>query len=141
VIVVDTGAILSLLDADDRHHKVVRALFEAEGARWIVPWAVLPEVDYLARRELGPEAADAFVNDLAESRITTEWGDPADLERAAQLCARYRDLNFGLTDGVVMAIAERVEAEAIATLDLRDFGAVTLRGAPKLYPRDWKGER
>jgi predicted nucleic acid-binding protein len=53
------------------------------------------------------------------------------------LNARYRDLSFGLTDGVVMAVAERLGARAIATLDLRDFAPVSLRGAPKLYPRDW----
>ena len=35
-----------------------------------------------------------------------------------------------------MAMAERLGAEAVATLDLRDFGAVKLRGVPKLVPRD-----
>ena len=35
-----------------------------------------------------------------------------------------------------MAVAERLEATAIATLDVRDFGAVKLKGEPKLYPRD-----
>jgi hypothetical protein len=35
-----------------------------------------------------------------------------------------------------MATAERLKATAIATLDARHFGAVKLRGAPKLLPRD-----
>jgi len=35
-----------------------------------------------------------------------------------------------------MAVAEGVRATAIVTLDLRHFGAVELKGAPKLYPRD-----
>ena len=33
-------------------------------------------------------------------------------------------------------VAERLEARAIVTLDLRDFGAVTLKGQPALWPRD-----
>jgi hypothetical protein len=33
-----------------------------------------------------------------------------------------------------MAIAERLRAHAIATLDRRHFGAVTFRGAPSLLP-------
>ena len=45
-------------------------------------------------------------------------------------------MKLGLVDAVVMAIAERLGATAIATLDVRDFGAVKLRGEPKLYPRD-----
>ena len=55
---------------------------------------------------------------------------------ANRICAKYRSLRLGLVDAVVIAVAERLEAEAIATLDLRHFGAVTIRGAPKLLPRD-----
>ncbi|MGH8644521.1 MAG: hypothetical protein ACREX4_08730 [Gammaproteobacteria bacterium] len=39
-------------------------------------------------------------------------------------------------DAVVIAVAERLNAEAIVTLDLRHFGAVDIRGRPKLLPRD-----
>ena len=35
-----------------------------------------------------------------------------------------------------MAVAERLEARAIATLDLRDLGAVSLRGQPEIWLRD-----
>jgi hypothetical protein len=35
-----------------------------------------------------------------------------------------------------MAVAERIRARAIATLDLRHFGAVAIRGRPRLLPRD-----
>jgi hypothetical protein len=37
---------------------------------------------------------------------------------------------------VVAAVTERLEAEAIATLDLRHFGSIEIRGRPKLLPRD-----
>jgi len=39
-------------------------------------------------------------------------------------------------DTVVMAMAERLGARAIATLDLRDFASVELVGRPRLWPRD-----
>jgi hypothetical protein len=35
-----------------------------------------------------------------------------------------------------MAVAERLGAIAIATLDLRDFASVELEGRPQLWPRD-----
>jgi len=35
-----------------------------------------------------------------------------------------------------MAMAERLAAKAIATLDLRDFAPVELAGRPALWPRD-----
>src|SRR5262249_59859861 len=50
VIVADTGAILALLDADDRHHATLRAPLEHDRRAWLLPWAVLPEVDHLALR-------------------------------------------------------------------------------------------
>jgi predicted nucleic acid-binding protein len=136
MIVADTGAVLSLLDADDRHHAVLRALFEQRPAAWLLPWAILPEVDYLARTQLGARVAEAFRSDLAAGAFVIEWGTHGDLDRAHELNRRYRALDLGLADGVVMAIAERRRAEAIATLDLRHFGAVRLQGNPKLLPRD-----
>lgn len=136
MIVADTGAILALLDADDAHHAVVRDLYLGDPDAWVMPWAILPEVDYLARRALGHEAARAFHDDVARGAFAVEWHGEADLARAAELDRLHAALGLGLVDGVVMAAAERLGAAAIATLDLRHFGAVTLRGAPQLYPRD-----
>jgi hypothetical protein len=39
-------------------------------------------------------------------------------------------------DGVVAAVAERLSAGAIATLDLRHFGAMSLADATRILPRD-----
>ncbi len=103
---------------------------------WLFPWAILPEVDYLAQTQLGERVAGAFLADLAEGAFVVEWGDEVDLDRAHELNTRYRALQLGLVDAVVMAIAERRHAEAIATLDLRHFGAVQLRRRVKLFPRD-----
>jgi predicted nucleic acid-binding protein len=136
VIVADTGAILALVDADDRHHVRLRRLFEEDPDAWILPWAILPEVDYLLEAHVSERAEDRFVADLATGAWAVEWGDPADLVRAGELVRRHRALRLGLVDSVVMAIAERRRAAAIATLDLRHFGAVTLRHRPRLVPRD-----
>jgi len=136
VIVADTGAIIALIDADDRHHAALRKLFESKPDAWILPWAILPEVDYLLAAHVGRGAEEAFLADLANGAFAVEWGDDADLAGADRICRRYRKLGLGLVDAVVMTIAERLRSEAIATLDLRHFGAVRLSGNPKLLPRD-----
>ena len=135
-VVADTSAVLALMDIGDRHHAPLRETLEAGAGQWVVPWAVIPELDHLARKKLGRAAAEVVCADLAEGRFLVEWGEPHDLRRTLELDREYRDLSLGLVDGVVMAVAERLEARAIATLDLRDFGAVTLRGAPEIWPRD-----
>lgn len=136
MIVADTGALLALIDADDRHHGALRELFERDPGAWVVPWAVLPEVDYLLGARVGRAARRAFVEDLADGGFAVEWGRPEDLERARELDARHSDLGIGLVDGAVMAVCERLGAGAIATLDLRHFGAVEIAGRPRLVPRD-----
>jgi predicted nucleic acid-binding protein len=136
VIVADTGAILALLDRGDRHHKPVRKLYDDRPGDWLLPWAILPEVDYLIASQLGARAQEAFLADLAEGAFIVEFGKDADLDRAHAIGRKYTSLNLGLVDAVVIATAERLGAEAIATLDLRHFGIVKIIGSPRLLPRD-----
>ena len=136
MIVADTGAIVALIDRSDRHHKALRALYENDPRAWMLPWAILPEVDYLVGAHVSPRAQEAFLADLAEGTFSVSWGDEADLDEARRLSERYKKLRMGLVDAVVIATAIRVKATAIATLDLRHFAAVTIPGNPKLLPRD-----
>jgi predicted nucleic acid-binding protein len=136
VIVADTGAVIALLDADDRHHAPLRAIFEADPGAWVLPWAILPEVDDLLGTHVGAAAQDAFFADLADGAFHIDWGRAEDVARAHALHKKHRALRLGLVDGTVMAVAERLRAEAIATLDHRHFDAVKLSGRPRLLPRD-----
>jgi predicted nucleic acid-binding protein len=136
VIVADTGAVVALLDADDLHHKVLRDLFATRPDAWILPWAILPEVDYLVSSRFGARVQEAFLEDLGSETFLVEWGEPQDVTEALRIHRHHKALRLGLVDSVVIAVAARLRAEAIATLDLRHFGAVRLPGNPKLYPRD-----
>lgn len=138
MIVADTGGILALLDADDKHHRAVAELFQETGASWMLPWAILPEVDYLASTRLGTRVAEAFVEDLRDGLFVVDGAIARDLPRAAELLDQYRALRMGLVDAVVMAQAERHSAAAILTLDEKHFRAVrwTTRTPPSLYPAD-----
>jgi predicted nucleic acid-binding protein len=131
VIVADTGAVLALIDRNERHHAVLRDLYDADPDRWI-----LPEVDYLVAAHLGDKARDAFLSDLASGAFLVEWGREEDLASAERIHRRYRALRLGLVDAAVIAVAERLKADAIATLDIKHFGAVSIAGQPRLLPRD-----
>jgi len=135
VVVADTGAMLALLDRSDRHHRAMRDVYEADPDGWLLPWAALPEIDYLIGKELGERARRLWLADLAEGAFAVEWGAGRDLAAARALDERHQSLGLGLVDAVVMTIAERIRAD-IATVDLRHFGAVSLAHGPRLYPRD-----
>ena len=64
---------------------------------------------------------------LRTARSRKEWGRQADLGAAQAMDRRYRALRLGLVDATVIVVAERLRADAIATLDLRHFGAVNIR--------------
>jgi uncharacterized protein len=136
MIVADTGALIALFDRSDRFHEAVRRLYEDDPDQWILPWAILPEVDYLTAAHLGPRAQDLWLADLSSGAFDVEWGRPEDLGVAERICRRYRALRLGLVDAVVIAVAERLRASAIATLDLKHFGAIAIKGRPLLLPRD-----
>ena len=139
ILVADTSAIIALLDRSDRLHAQTLKLFEGTNPRWVLPWAILAEVDYLVGSRLGDRVQATFFEELAGAVWQVDWGGEQDLARAWELTRKYRALRLGLVDSVVMATAERLRAQAIVTLDLRHFGAVDLEGAPKLYPRDLPG--
>ena len=88
MIVADTGAVLALLDADDRHHDRLRTLFRQAPTRWLLPWAVLPEVDHPAHTQVGRRVADMFLADVAAGGVVIEWGTEDDLDRAVAVLDR-----------------------------------------------------
>ena len=136
MIVADTSAVLGLLDRRSASHARLAEAFRVHRDEWVLPWAILPELDYMVPRAVGVAVHEAFRADLEDGRFAIEWGGWADVRRALELDRTYGDLALGLVDGVVMAVAERLEARAIATLDLRDFGPVSLKGRPEVWPRD-----
>jgi len=133
VIVVDTSVVLALFDKRDAHHVAAREIFTADPGDWILPWAILPEVDYLVFTRLGERAQQLWLADLADGSLAVEWGRGDDLSGAQALIRKYASLNIGLVDAVVMVTAERLKAD-IATMDRRHFGAVRLKHAPRLLP-------
>lgn len=141
MIIVDTGALIALVDRSDAHHRTLRTAFEAAPDEWWLPWAILPEVDYLLAEHVGRKVQEDFLQDVADGSYGVLWGDDADVREAERLDRKYRSLRMGLVDAVVMALAVRKRASAIATLDLKHFGAVNLPGSPRLLPRDLPGRR
>lgn len=96
----------------------------------IIPGLVLAEVDYFLRsdrRVMRKLIAEIF--DPA-TRYEYELPLPADIARALELDARFGELDLGLVDGTVAAIAERRRVYRVLTTDRRDFGAI--RVGPRL---------
>ena len=51
---------------------------------------------------------------------------PSDIVRALQIDAKFSELELGLVDGIVAAVAERRRVYRILTIDRRDFGVLRI---------------
>jgi uncharacterized protein len=122
VIVLDTSAILALVDRRDPHHEATVGVLESERGPLLVPAAILAEVGYLLEHRLGQPVLDLFLEDVEVGAYTLDYGD-TDIARIRQLTARYADLPLGLADAAVVACAER-SGGRVLTLDRRDFDVV-----------------
>jgi uncharacterized protein len=130
MIVLDTSAILALLDADDPDHARSTEALHGETPPFVVPAGILGEVGYLIEAKLGTGAVVDFVRDLARRTLLLDCGDD-DFRRVGELIERYRDLRLGLADASVVACAER-SGGRVLTLDFRGFGPVAREGRIEL---------
>jgi predicted nucleic acid-binding protein len=121
-ILVDTGILYALADADDRWHEPANAWLDDVSELLIVSVTALPEVAYLLHTRLGPAAELAFVQSLAGGEIEVEDLRRTDLARCGDVMRRYPEIGF--VDASMVAIAERLKIEAIATTDRRHFQTI-----------------
>jgi hypothetical protein len=124
------------MDRADADHEVCAQLLADFAEPLLVPAPVVVELDWLAGNRLGPEAFDAFLEDLADGGIALVDLVRADYERVRELLGRYADLKLGFVDAAVIAVVERLGESKLATLDHRHFGAIRPRhvGALELLP-------
>jgi predicted nucleic acid-binding protein len=120
--IVDAGPLYAAADADDADHRAsVTALADPE-LRLVVPAMVVAEATYFVGRRLGPSAEAAFLRVLSD--VDVEAPDRTDFARIAELVEQYADVPLGGTDASVIALAERLGAAVIVTLDRRHFAAL-----------------
>jgi predicted nucleic acid-binding protein len=137
-IIADSGAVYGLYDRRDAFHAVLRAAIEKARDLIVLPAPTLGEIDYLLRVRLGNPALLRFLTDIQEGAFVIETVTMADLRRCASLIEKYLDLDLGLADASVVAVAERLGTDRILTVDQRDFRVIrSARGKPfHLVPGD-----
>ena len=124
MILFDTNILVAAArTADVNHHIAVRLLNTMSEPR-LVPPTVVAEVCYLLSEWGGPDAEVRFLRDFRPGGLRLAELTDTDVARMADLAERYADLRLGGTDASLVAIAERLGIERIATIDRRHFTVV-----------------
>jgi len=124
---VDTGAILAMLDRDDRWHAACLEAFPTLQYPLLTSEAVLTELFHLVgRREV--ETAWRFVRSgiVSIGAITDD-----DLGELNALMSRYRDRPMDLADATLVHLARRESIGLIFTIDHDDFETYRIEGQKK----------
>ena len=129
MLIVDTGPLLATADRADRDHVACRELLENDEGPLVTTAMVIAEAAYLIDRQLGPKAEASPYASIIEGQIEVAGLDINDWQRIQDLVTTYADLRLGGTDASVIALAERRDANRIATLNRRHFAVVRPRHA------------
>ena len=123
---IDTGAILALLDRTDRWHGVCVEAFEQLRLPLATSEAVLTELFHLvgnSRREV--EAAWRLVRSGA---ILLAAIEDSELPNLQALMSRYADRPMDFADATLVYLAKREALSTIFTVDQADFNTYRLEG-------------
>ncbi len=138
-LLLDTGALVSLLDRSQTHHGEFARFFETWRGPVVSSEAVLTEATHLLGRTHGGRTAclDFFLAGGA-TLVPSTLGS---LRRSRELMQTYEDLPMDFADSTLIVLAEELRTNVVFTTDRRDFeiyriaGRKRFRVEPRLLKR------
>lgn len=118
-VLVDTGPLVAIFDADDRHHEVCATTLRRLRGSLFTAWPAVTEAMYLL--SFSEAACDGLLGWLQSGSLAVLELQRTDLQRVRELLAKYADLPMDFTDAVIVSLAERERIRNIFTVDERDF--------------------
>ena len=117
-ILIDTGILVAFYDRKDEYHQQSLSFFSTCISQLITTIACVTEVMWL----LAPhtKVQNEFLSALSKKAFLCEHLLPSYYQRIQELNSTYQDLPADFTDLSLIAISERLNISAIATLD-KDF--------------------
>lgn len=122
MIVLDTSFVVALLHEPDAGHRQAVEFYGRAQERFATTPLVLAEIDYMLQSR-APAAVGEFHREIRAGTLGVEWWPKLEVQ-AAEIADRYADLELGLVDASLVALAGRLETTRIATFDERHFRAV-----------------
>ena len=125
-LLLDTGALVSLLDRSQKHHEVFAELFGEWDRPVVSTEAVLTEATHL----LGgiPGGRRSCVEFFLSGGAVLVPATTASLRRASALVSQHADLPMDYADATLVVLAEELDTNRVFTTDRRDFAVYRING-------------
>lgn len=123
---IDTGALIALLDHDDHWHRACADAFTLFSLPLITSAAVLAELFHLVGdNPVEIEAAWALLRSGAVSVLPI---DDTDMPTLRALMKKYHDRPMDFADATLVHLARRESLQTILTVDFNDFETYRIDG-------------
>ncbi len=127
-VVVDSGPCVALFDRDDEYHKRAIDFIRHCHNPLMSTLAVITEV--MSVLDFSLRAQTDFLTWVKSGAMQLVEPVGQDYDRVIQLMEKYSDLPMDFTDGLLVAMAERLNTKHIASID-NDFTIYRYRGRGK----------
>ncbi len=138
-LLLDTGALISLLDRSQSRHADYVSFFERWRGPVVSTEAVLTEATHLLGRV--PGGRQACCDFFLDGGAVLVPSSPASLRRCRELIQVYRDLPMDFADATLVVLAEELRTRIVFTTDRRDFGIYRIAGKAKFRIKPELGSR
>ena len=130
-LLVDSGPLVALFDADDRWHQRVAEFLKNYRGELVTSAANVTEAAWITA-----SASDRMLANLLtwlhRGGVVVHNLEPQDFSRIAALSAQYRTLRPDFADLALLSLAERLKLDRILTLDKKDFMVYRLKNGRPL---------
>lgn len=124
-IVIDSGPLIAMFDADDEHHKESVRFIKNNKRPLSTTIANITEAIYVLG--FSKEAQSSLLKWISISSITIEHIESDDIIEIGKLFEKYSDLPMDFADACVVYICEKLGTNDVATVD-SDFEIYRLKG-------------
>jgi predicted nucleic acid-binding protein len=133
-ILLDTGALVALLDISEKNHERCVSFFETFSGKIITTEPVLTETLYLLGSSV--KAQKTCIEFILKGGATLVPQSPESLSRAIILMEKYKDIPMDFADATLVVLAEEMGIDEVFTLDIRGFSVYRIHGrkAFKVWP-------
>ena len=106
-VVVDTGPIVALLDADEAHHEWAREQFQTFAAPLLTCETVLSEASFLLARAGEDPSLPVTLVERGVLKVTRTLSSPEDVLAVGRMIRRYRNVPMSLADACLFVDGHR----------------------------------
>ena len=117
-ILMDSGPMIALFDASDRHHQAAVNFIRTNRLPLLTTLASVTETLHML--DFSRQAQLDFLEWIQRGAVEIQNIGNADFGRIRELTAKYQDLPMDFSDSCLVHLAEQLGIDTVATID-RDF--------------------